>query len=277
MAMSPEHKYAVAGAHLDQLSIRFGDGKEQGPGPAHYDSVDKAFKDAAKWLWVFAEASVRIGRRSQGHSIEWDAFVFQDLSTKQYGFTTPEPHGHDYAEAVATRARQIRRTRGYKLRAYIHSHRSGLLAMGDTSQTFSRIGVLENGAIDGDLAAAYMFAALFPTEEVWVGLVTPTGALKRVRLLKQVRTEIERVREKEAPRPTMMPTRAVLSILLRQRHRVFFEEPVPFKREEDWHWPPETEDWRKQAIDAAARELMYRPRNRREARRFDRIRSAGDL
>lgn len=271
MNMSVEHKYAVQGAHPDQFNIDFGDGIPQGPGPGHYPTLREAFIGGADWLWIFAEASRRIGRKG-AEGREWDAFIFFDRSTGAYGFTTAEPHGHSSTESPTKRITQLRRRLGgnsYNAMGYIHSHPSGAFAFGYSSEVFSLIGVdPETGAIDGDLAQAYIFSP----QEIWMGLLTPTGAVKRVRLLGHVKAEINRVRRDE---PLGVPSRAVLRILQRQSHLVFFEEML--RPAQGRTWAPGSEDWRKKAIDAAARELMHHPRNEREARRFDQIRSAGGL
>jgi len=272
MATSPAHKYAVTGAHPDQLNIDFGDGVPQGPGAGHYLKPEEAFIDAGDWLWVFAEASRQLGRGG-AHGVEWDAFIFQELATKMYGFTTPEPQGHNYAESPGARIRQQIGGRlggaSYKVVGYIHSHRSGASAFGDDSNTLSRIGVKSTGHIEGDLAVAYMFSP----QDILVGLRTPTGAVKRVRLLAHVKEEINRARTTEET--LQIPSRAVLRILQRPRHLVFLETTLRKAQGQDW--APGKPDWRKKAIDAAARELMHHPRNAHEARRFDKIRSAGGL
>ncbi|GEM_PF-4926508 len=269
--MSVDHKYAVTGAHPDQLNIDLGDGIPQGPGPGHYPTLREAFIGAADWLWIFAEASRGIGRKG-AHGREWDAFIFKDHSTQAYGFTTPEPHGHTSAELSTRRIAELPRRLGgnsYNIRGHIHSHPSGAFAFGYSAEVFSRIGVdPHTGAIQGDLAQAYILSPL----DVWIGLLTPSGAVKRVRLLEPVKAEINRVRRDEL---LEQPSRAVLRILQRPASQVFLEQPL--RPAQGSNWAPGSEDWRRKAIDAAARELMHHPRNAREARRFDKLRSAGGL
>lgn len=267
MAATGEHKYAVPGIHPDQLNIDFGDGVPQGPGPGHYDSLADAFTGAADWLWIYAEASRQIGR-GLASGKEWDCFIFKDGSTQKYGFTTPEQHGHDYTNSAAARVHLVNKRlagRGaHMVRGYIHSHPSGPFAFGFSVEVFSRIQVDgATGYITGDLAAAYLFSP----QDIRVGLLTPSGAVKTVRLLASVKEEIRRV--SQPLEDLNVPSPAVRRILERPAHQVFVEETLrpPLGR----NWAPGKREWRARAIEAVARELMHYPQNRREEKRFERM------
>lgn len=271
MAAMAEHKYAVPGIHPDQLNIDFGDGVPQGPGPGHYPSLRDAFTGAADWLWIYAEASRKIGR-GLANGKEWDCFIFLDNATQKFGFTTPEQHGHDYTNSASARTHLVSRRLGgrgqHSVRGYLHSHPSGPFAMGFAVESFSRIEFdAASGSMTGDLAAAYLFSP----QEIVVGLLTPSGAVKCVRLRPGVKEEIQRASQPLEDLNT--PSPAVRRILERPSHKLFAEEIL--RSAQGRNWAPGAEKWRIQAIDAVARELMHYPKNGREERRFRRLLTQG--
>jgi hypothetical protein len=151
------------------------DGKAVGPGPAHYKTIEDAFRYAGAWIWIFAEASQRSGGRGHGH--EWDTLVF--LADGKYGFLTPQPNEERHAAGPNALLNQHRKAHALKdatIVGYLHSHPAGARVAFDTAgEVLSPID-LENECISGDLGVAV------GNPQWWIGALTPKAKIIRAKL-----------------------------------------------------------------------------------------------
>ena len=252
MTFNP-NKYALdASAHRDMFNVRV-DGKDEGPGPAHYQTIKDAFKAAGVWIWLFAEAKERSnGRRrhrsGKGLRREWDTTIFK--SGGRYGFTTPEEQAYAHAWGHKNHGffRQRQMLTNASAVGYLHSHpRGGAAAFEKAGNVFSGIEEdLDTGKMVGDLAYAVMFPKL------WVGLLKPKGGVVRVRLRAAIAAEFTR---RGLTTGTEMQYATVRPILAKYRGHNLFQRThdVP---DQGRGWEPGSAEWREKRLRLIETEFM---------------------
>jgi len=198
-ALSPELKYSVAGIDIDNLSIEF-DGKADGPGPGHYGSPGEATRQAADWIWVYAESAEKLGRFGRGK--EWTTYIFKDVSTGMYGFTTPEPQEEVDAHMTQTLAlRSKLPDRIGTVFGSMHSHPRGRpTAAGLTAAMAGEtVGPSERNAQWETYADSENFSPpdrvdAYKNPLIWHILLTPKGAVKAIQVKGEARSRFQTVR-----------------------------------------------------------------------------------
>jgi hypothetical protein len=240
-------KYALdVSVTRDSFAITI-DGKAAGPGPAHYGSLESAFRGAAAWIWIYAEASLRTGRRSQnrGHGYEWDTLIFQ--AGNKYGFLTPQINGDRHAagpNAIYMTHRKTHALQGTTIAGYLHSHPADPRAAFDTVGEFLSPIDLGGISVVGDLGVA------LANPQWWIGVLTPQAKVYRARL----RVALLRQLVSGFVTGSNMPVTPELRKLVRQnRDRLFdFKEDQPVQ---GGNWKPFAHDFREKCIAEAINDL----------------------
>jgi hypothetical protein len=240
-------KYALdVSITKDSIAITI-DGQAVGPGPAHYGTLREAFRGAAAWTWIYAEASLRTGRRSanRGHGYEWDTLLFQAGS--KYGFLTPQINGDRHAEgpnAIYMAHRKTHALKGASVVGYLHSHPADPKAAFDTvGEQLSSID-LDGASVVGDLGVA------LANPRWWIGVLTPQAKVYRAR----VRSAMLQQLGSNFVSGSNMPVTPELRKFVRQhRDRLFdFKEDQPAKGQ---NWKPFAADFREKCIAEAINDL----------------------
>jgi hypothetical protein len=219
------------------------DGKAVGPGPAHYESLEAAFRGAGAWIWIFAEASLR--SRGPGHSREWDTLVF--LSGGKFGFLTPRVNEERHAAGPNDFYLQHRKTHalnGATVVGYLHSHPAGPHVVFETAgEVLSPID-LEAGDVAGDLGVA------LTNPQWWVGVLTPKAKITRARLRPAA---LAQLRQQQSVGPGMPVTAELKKFVRNNRDRLFdmrTDQPM-----QGANWKPFERGFREKCIAEASHDL----------------------
>ena len=245
--LSNGSKYALdVSITRDSFAVTI-DGRANGPGPAHYGSLKSAFRSAAAWLWIYAEASLRTHGRGQnrGHGYEWDTLVFR--AGNKYGFLTPQINGDRHAagpNAFYMRHRKSHVLQGTTIAGYLHSHPSDPRAAFDTvGELLSSID-LDGVDVAGDLGVA------LANPQWWIGVLTPQAKVYRARLRA---TALQQMGSDFVSGSNMPVTPELRKLVRQNRVRLFdFKEDQPAQGAK---WKPYAPDVREKCIAEAINDL----------------------
>ena len=226
-------------AHPDMFNVQV-DGQAEGPGPAHYSTLQDVFVGASDWIWLYAEATRRNG--GKGLTREWDTTIFR--SGSKYGFTTPRQQSYSHASGH-------RNLRFFRQRlalesatpvGYLHSHPRGGAADFEFAGSANVLSRIDEDPATGQMTGDLAYAVMFPN--LWVGLLNPKGGVYRVKLRPAVVHEFAR---RGLTTGTGMLYDDVRPVLAKYRKQGLFETRTD-RGDRGRGWAPGSSAWREKRI-----------------------------